>query len=253
MTKIIMHGCNGKMGHVISDLVMQDPNIRIVAGIDVNTQSFFDYPVYSDIFDCPIQADVIIDFSTAKAILPLLNYSKAKNIPVVLCTTGLSQAQIEMIHKSSQEVGILYSANMSLGVNLLLNLVKKAASVLSEANFNIEIVEKHHNQKIDAPSGTALAFAYSINNALNNTYHYTYDRTQERKKRDTKEIGIHAIRGGTIVGEHSILFAGKDEVIELKHSAMSKEIFAVGAIKAAKFMRSKPSGLYDMQDVIDQD
>lgn len=252
MVKIIMHGCNGKMGRVICSLVENDPVAEIVAGIDINPLSSSPFPVFTKIQDCSIAADVIIDFSTAAAVKPLLDYAKEKHTPVVLCTTGLSEEMIVYVKEISAHIPIFFSANMSLGVNLLINLVKRATEVLADANFDIEIIEKHHNQKIDAPSGTALAFADAINDVLDHTYTYKYDRSQERAKREPKEIGIHAVRGGTIVGEHAILFAGKDEIIEFKHSAMSKEIFAVGAVKASKFLAGKPIGLYNMEHLMNE-
>lgn len=250
MIKIIMHGCNGKMGQVISSLVEKDSRAEMVAGIDPYTGLSNSYPVFPSIDSCSIDADVIIDFSTAKAVKSLLDYAKVKKTPVVVCTTGLNEDDIKLIKKTSKEVPILFSANMSLGVNLLISLAKKASKILTDANFDIEIIEKHHNQKIDAPSGTALAIANAINDELDNQYTYKYDRTKERKKREKHEIGIHAVRGGTIVGEHDIVFAGQDEIIELHHSALSKEIFAVGAVNAAKFLAGKQPGMYDMGDVI---
>ncbi|GKX27831.1 4-hydroxy-tetrahydrodipicolinate reductase [Vallitalea longa] len=251
MTRIIMHGCNGKMGQVISRIVEDDKDAVIVAGIDVNDNIANPYPVFTDMNSIDVEGDVIIDFSTAKAVPSLIDYAKSKKLPVVLCTTGLNDEQLNIVNEASKEIAILLSANMSLGVNLLLNLVKKAAKTLTAANFDIEIIEKHHNQKIDAPSGTALAFADSINESLNNEYSYTYDRTIVKAKRDSKEIGIHSVRGGTIVGEHSIIFAGKDEVVELNHNALSKDIFGVGAVNAAKFLSQKSKGMYDMQNVIE--
>ena len=250
MVKIIMHGCNGHMGQVISGIVEKDPDAEIVAGIDIADQGKNSYPVFNDIDACQVEADAIIDFSSAKATDKLLEYSAARQIPVVLCSTGLSQEQLAKVEETSRKVAVLKSANMSLGINTLLKLVQDAAKVLAAAGFDMEIVEKHHRLKLDAPSGTALALADSINEAMNNQYHYVYDRSQKREKRDDKEIGISAVRGGTIVGEHEIIFAGQDEVIEFKHTAYSKAIFGKGAVEAAKFLAGKPAGRYDMSDVI---
>lgn len=250
MVKIIMHGCNGHMGQVISGIVEKDPDAEIVAGIDIADQGKNSYPVFTDIDTCQVEADAIIDFSSAKATDKLLEYSAARQIPVVLCSTGLSQEQLAKVEETSRKVAVLKSANMSLGINTLLKLVQDAARVLAAAGFDMEIVEKHHRLKLDAPSGTALALADSINEAMDNQYHYVYDRSQKREKRDDKEIGISAVRGGTIVGEHEIIFAGQDEVIEFKHTAYSKAIFGKGAVEAAKFLAGKPAGRYDMSDVI---
>ena len=250
MVKIIMHGCNGHMGQVISDIVEKDPDAEIVAGIDIADQGKNSYTVFTDIDACQVEADAIIDFSSAKATDKLLEYSAARQIPVVLCSTGLSQEQLAKVEETSRKVAVLKSANMSLGINTLLKLVQDAARVLAAAGFDMEIVEKHHRLKLDAPSGTALALADSINEAMDNQYHYVYDRSQKREKRDDKEIGISAVRGGTIVGEHEIIFAGQDEVIEFKHTAYSKAIFGKGAVEAAKFLAGKPAGRYDMSDVI---
>ena len=250
MVKIIMHGCNGHMGQVISGIVEKDPDAEIVAGIDIADQGKNSYPVFTDIDACQVEADAIIDFSSAKATDKLLEYSAARQIPVVLCSTGLSQEQLAKVEETSRKVAVLKSANMSLGINTLLKLVQDAAKVLAAAGFDMEIVEKHHRLKLDAPSGTALALADSINEAMDNQYHYVYDRSQKREKRDDKEIGISAVRGGTIVGEHEIFFAGQDEVIEFKHTAYSKAIFGKGAVEAAKFLAGKPAGRYDMSDVI---
>ena len=250
MVKIIMHGCNGHMGQVISDIVEKDPDAEIVAGIDIADQGKNSYPVFTDIDACQVEADAIIDFSSAKATDKLLEYSAARQIPVVLCSTGLSQEQLAKVEETSRKVAVLKSANMSLGINTLLKLVQDAARVLAAAGFDMEIVEKHHRLKLDAPSGTALTLADSINEAMDNQYHYVYDRSQKREKRDDKEIGISAVRGGTIVGEHEIIFAGQDEVIEFKHTAYSKAIFGKGAVEAAKFLAGKPAGRYDMSDVI---
>ena len=250
MVKIIMHGCNGHMGQVISGIVEKDPDAEIVAGIDIADQGKNSYPVFTDIDACQVEADAIIDFSSAKATDKLLEYSAARQIPVVLCSTGLSQEQLAKVEETSRKVAVLKSANMSLGINTLLKLVQDAAKVLAAAGFDTEIVEKPHRLKLDAPSCTALALADSINEAMDNQYHYVYDRSQKREKRDDKEIGISAVRGGTIVGEHEIIFAGQDEVIEFKHTAYSKAIFGKGAVEAAKFLAGKPAGRYDMSDVI---
>ncbi|MGN0160462.1 MAG: 4-hydroxy-tetrahydrodipicolinate reductase [Lachnospiraceae bacterium] len=250
MVRVIMHGCNGKMGQVISSLAAKDEEVEIVAGIDPFDDGHNAYPVFSSVHDCIVKADVIIDFSNAKAVDVLLEYSVENQIPVVLCTTGLSQEQLTKIQETSSKVAILKSANMSLGINTLFKLLKQATAILAPANFDVEIVEKHHNQKLDAPSGTALALADACKESLDDSYYYKYDRSTERAKRDPKEIGISAVRGGTIVGEHEVFFCGEDEVIEFKHTAYSKSIFAKGAIEAAKFLAGKPAGMYDMSDVI---
>ena len=238
------------MGQVITGLVADDPNAQIVAGIDIADNRDNGYPVFTDIKKCDVAADVIVDFAAAAAVDALLDYSVEKQIPVVLCTTGLSDEQLARVKESSKKVAILKSANMSLGINTLMKLLKDAANVFAPAGYDIEIVEKHHNQKVDAPSGTAIALADSINEARGGEYEYVYDRSQVRKKRDKKEIGISAVRGGTIVGEHEVIFAGIDEVIEFKHTAYSKSVFAKGAVEAAKFLAGKPAGMYDMADVI---
>lgn len=252
MYRIVMHGCNGKMGQAISGLVAADEQAEIVAGVDAVDYGKNSYPVFDNINNMDVPCDVIIDFSVASAVDGLLDYCVAKNIPVVLCTTGLSEAQLEKVKEASGKIAVLKSANMSLGINLLLKMLKNAASVLGPAGYDIEIVEKHHNLKLDAPSGTALALADSINEELGQTYNYVYDRSQRRTKRDAKEIGISAVRGGTIVGEHDVIFAGVDEVITFSHSAYSKTVFGKGAIEAAKFLSGKPAGLYDMSHVIEE-
>ena len=250
MTKILLHGCNGRMGRMITELVRNDVDAEIVAGVDSYTGVANDYPVYDSIEKCDLDADVVIDFSNAGAVDALLDHCVEKKVPVVLCTTGLSEAQLAKVQEASGKTAILKSANMSMGINLLLKLLKDAAKVLGNAGYDIELVERHHNQKLDAPSGTALALADSVNEALNGEYHYVYDRSQVRQKRDEKEIGISAVRGGTIVGEHEVIFAGTDEVIEFKHSAYSRNVFAKGAVEAAKFLAGKEPGMYDMSDVI---
>ncbi|MDE6957452.1 MAG: 4-hydroxy-tetrahydrodipicolinate reductase [Lachnospiraceae bacterium] len=250
MIRMIMHGCNGHMGQVITKLVKDDKECQMVAGVDRYMGIENDYPVFETIEKCDVDADVVIDFSNAGAVDGLLDYCVEKNLPVVLCTTGLSQEQIEKVEKASEKTAVLRSANMSLGINMLMKLLKEAAKILAPAGFDIELVEKHHNQKLDAPSGTALALADSVNEALDNEYNYVYDRSQVREKRSKKEIGISAVRGGTIVGEHEVIFAGADEVIEFKHTAYSKAVFGKGAIEAGKFLSGKSAGLYDMSDVI---
>lgn len=250
MTRIIMHGCNGKMGQVITGLLKDDEDAAIVAGIDISDHVKNDYPVFASFADCNVEADVIIDFASAKATDALLDYCEEKKVPVVLCTTGLSEEQIARAKDISKTTAVLKSANMSLGINMLMKLLKEAAAILYPAGFDIEIVEKHHNQKLDAPSGTALALADSINEEFDNSFEYIYDRSQVREKRDRKEMGISAVRGGTIVGDHDVIFAGCDEVITFSHQAYSKSIFAKGAIQAAKFLAGKPAGFYDMHDVI---
>ncbi len=251
MTKVIMHGCNGKMGQMITGLIAADDEIEIVAGVDAFETGNNTYPVFKSIGLCDIGADVVIDFSNAQAIDGLLDYCMEKKLPCVLCTTGLSEAQLQKVEEAGEKTAVLKSANMSLGINLLLKLLKDAAGILAPAGFDIEIVEKHHNKKVDAPSGTALALADSINEELNNAYEYIYDRSGRREKRPVKEIGLSAVRGGTIVGEHDVIFAGADEVITFSHTAYSKAVFGKGAIQAAKFLPGKPAGKYDMSDVVD--
>ena len=250
MTRVIMHGCNGHMGQTITKIIADEDGAEIVAGVDPFDDGRNSYPVYKIIAECDVEADVIIDFSNAKAIDGLLDYVESKKVPVVLCTTGLSEEQIARAEEVSKNVAVLRSANMSLGINTLLDLLKKATAVFAEAGFDVEIVEKHHNQKVDAPSGTALALADAVNEVLNNEYEYVYDRSQVRKKREKKEIGISAVRGGTIVGDHDVIFAGQDEVITFSHTAYSKAVFGKGAVEAAKFLAGKPAGFYDMSDVI---
>lgn len=245
-----MNGCNGKMGQVITDLIEQDETVEIVAGIDQYDGIKNDYPVYASIENCEVEADAVIDFSNAAAVDGLLDYCVKRQIPVVLCSTGLSEEQLKKVEESSKKVAVLKSANMSLGVNTLLEILPKIVKILAPAGFDMEIVEKHHNQKLDAPSGTALALADCLNDAVGGEYEYKYDRTKERKKREKNEIGISVVRGGSIVGEHEIIFAGMDEVIEVKHTAYSRAIFGKGAIEAAKFLNGKPAGRYDMSDVI---
>ena len=251
MTKVIMHVCNGRMGQVIAGLIREDEELQLVAGVDASDHITNPFPVFGRIQDCTVEADVIIDFAAAAAVDALLDFCAAKKIPCVLCTTGLSEKQLEKVERTAGEVAILKSANMSLGINTLLKLLKEATAVLADSGFDIEIVEKHHNQKVDAPSGTALALADAINEELNNEYEYVYDRSGRREKRHQKEIGISAVRGGSIVGDHDVIFAGMDEVITFSHTAYSRAIFGKGALQAAKFLKGKPAGMYRMSDVID--
>lgn len=250
MIKVIMHGCNGKMGRTIAGLIESDETISLAAGIDAYDEGKNPFPVFHNIRDCDVEADAVIDFSIAPAVDGLLEYCVEKKLPCVLCTTGLSEEQLSKVEHASKEVAILKSANMSMGINMLLKLLKEAAQILVPAGFDIEIVEKHHNLKLDAPSGTALALGDSINEALNHEYEYVYDRSTRREKRPQKEIGFSAVRGGTIVGDHDVIFAGADEVITFSHTAYSKAVFGKGAVQAAKFLAGKPAGLYQMSDVI---
>lgn len=249
MTRIIMNGCNGKMGQVITRLAAEDSDAEIVAGFDIRDDKENTYPVFTNPEDFEGEADVVIDFSHPSSLTGILSFCKKRKLPVIICTTGLSSEQKEEFKEASKEIPVFFSANMSIGINLLIDLAKKAAKLL-EGSFDIEIVERHHNQKIDAPSGTALAIADGIDEVLSFPAEYVYDRHSVRRKRKNTEIGISAVRGGTIVGDHEVIFAGNDEVIELSHHAHSKEVFAVGAIKAAKFIKGKAAGMYDMNDLI---
>lgn len=249
MINILLSGCSGKMGRVIGALVSEDINAKIVGGIDLVDDGTLSFPVFSSPDKVTVNADVIIDFSHPSCLEPIMNYSAQSKIPVVVCTTGLSPEQKAYMASKATETAVFFSANMSLGVNILIDLAKKATTVL-EDNFDIEILEAHHNRKLDAPSGTALYIADSINEACKESKEYIYDRHSVRKKREKREMGIHAIRGGTIVGEHTVIFAGNDEIIELKHTALSRDVFAEGAIAAAKFMVGKAPGMYDMNDLI---
>jgi 4-hydroxy-tetrahydrodipicolinate reductase len=238
------------MGQVITRISENFNGLKIAAGFDINNNINNPYPVFTSLNECDVKVDVIVDFSNPKAFNGLVEYAQEKRIPIVLATTGLSVEQTSALKNDvAKRIPVFFSANMSIGVNLLIDLVKKAAKVL-EGQFDIEIIEKHHNQKIDAPSGTALAIADAINDSLEEKCEYTYDRHSKRKKRSKQEIGIHAVRGGTIVGEHSVIFAGKDEIIEINHTAMSREILGVGALKASIFIASKEPGLYSMTNLI---
>ncbi len=254
MINVVMHGCNGKMGQVISEIVSKDENLNMLAGVDKFDDGHNPYPVFSEISQIPAGADVVIDFSAAPAVDGLLDYCVEKNLPVVLCTTGLSEEQLKKVKEVSGKVAVLKSANMSLGINLLMKILKQYAPILADNGFDIEVVEKHHNLKLDAPSGTAIALADSVNAAFDEgeRYEYVYDRSTRRERRPVKEIGISAVRGGTIVGDHDVIFAGQDEVVTFSHTAYSKALFARGAVSAAKFLAGKTAGLYDMSDVINE-
>lgn len=249
MVEVILHGCNGRMGQMLSELISKDEEMKVVAGIEPSGEAKNDYPVYKSFDELKETADVIIDFSTASAIDGLLDYCEKTHTPLVLCSTGLSEAQLDRVENLANESAVLVSANMSLGINVLLKLLKSVTGTLYGNGFDIEIVEKHHNQKLDAPSGTALALADVMKDELDDIS-YNLDRTKVRKKRERNEIGISAVRGGTIVGEHEVIFAGTDEVIEIKHTAYSRAIFAKGAMSAAKFLKGKNTGKYSMSDVI---
>ena len=250
MTKIILVGCNGRMGRMITEIVAEEEDMEIAAGVDMFGEADNGYPVYREIGQCSEAADAIIDFSSANGIEERISDAVDRQIPLVECSTGLSEEQTEKLLAAGEKVAVLRSANMSVGVNLLIKLVKEAAEKLAEEGFDIEIVEKHHNQKLDAPSGTALALADSINEAMEGQYEYVYDRSQVRQKRGGKELGISAVRGGTIVGDHDVIFAGNDEVVTFSHRAYSRRVFAKGSVVAAKFLHGRGAGLYDMADVL---
>ena len=250
MTKLIITGANGKMGKVIKSIVENRDDCEIVAGVDLNTDDNGAFPIYSSINDIKESADAIIDFSNPVLLNDLLSYSEKTSTPLVIATTGYSDEQKKQIAQASKTTPIFFTYNMSMGVNLLANLAKKAVEVLGD-DFDIEIVEKHHNQKIDAPSGTALMLADAMCEEIEKPMKYEYDRHSKREKRTKNEIGIHAVRGGTIVGEHEVIFAGHDEIITISHSARSKELFATGAINAALFLEGKPAGLYNMRQLVD--
>ncbi len=247
MVNIMLSGCNGVMGRAIANTVKRSDTSKICIGVDLNTEISNDFPVVSTPFDYQGTPDVIIDFSHPSALDTILDYAIKKKIPAILATTGYSEEQLEKIKRASIEIPIFQSYNMSIGISLMAALCQKAAQILG-SDFDIEIVEKHHNQKIDAPSGTAILLANRINEGLESPYQYVYDRHTRRQKRDPKEIGISSLRGGTIVGEHSVYYAGNQEILEIKHTATSKEVFALGAVRAAEWIIGKESAFYDMQD-----
>ncbi len=250
MTKILLSGCNGRMGKAISEMCKKNQETAIVAGFDAYTEQMFNYPVYDSFFQVSEECDVVIDFSSPKILSDLLGFCISKKIPLVLCTTGYSEEEIALIDKASAEIPVFRSGNMSLGINVLMMLAKRAAQVLS-GGFDVEIIERHHNQKLDAPSGTAIMLAEAVESALDYDATRVYDRHLVRAKRSKNEIGMHSVRGGTIVGEHEVIFAGENETIELSHSAQSREVFAAGAIRAAIYLSSgKRAGKYNMDDLI---
>ena len=248
MTNILLCGCSGRMGAVVSDMAAADDNVKIVCGVDVLGEASGAYPAYETLGDCKEDADVVVDFSNPAVFDELLAFCVDRKMPLVICTTGLSEDQLAALDKAAEKIAILRSANMSVGINVMIKLLKQIAPYMSEAGYDIEIVEKHHNQKLDAPSGTALALAEAANEE--GKLDYVYDRSQVRQKRDRKELGISAVRGGTIVGTHEVIFAGEDEVITFEHMAYSRKLFAKGALEAAKFLAGKKPGMYSMQDVI---
>lgn len=249
MTDIILTGCNGKMGIAVTKAVSERDDCKIVAGVDLYGDNA-NYKVYRDFESIDVDADVIIDFSNPSGLRGMLEFATSKKIPAVICTTGFSEEQVDSIKAASNEIPVFYSGNMSLGINLIIELSKKAAAILG-GTFDVEIIEKHHNQKIDAPSGTALMIADGISEVLTDSQ-YVYDRHSYRQKRAKNEIGIHAVRGGTIVGEHEVIFAGHDEIFSLKHQALSKEVFAVGAVNAAVYLKNKTNGMYDMGKLLSE-
>ncbi len=250
MLHIILSGCNGRMGKVITDLAREDQDLQIVAGIDVAGENSGNYPVFKTTAECDVTADAVIDFSSPLAFDALMDYCCERSLPVVVCTTGLSETQLARLQAESARIPVLRSANMSLGVNVLMKLAAAAAGVLAAAGFDMEIVERHHNKKKDAPSGTAISLAEEINSAAGGDYSFVYDRSGRFEQRGAKEIGVSAVRGGTIVGDHEVIFAGTDEVIEIRHSAYSRSIFGKGALQAAKFLAGMEPGYYSMRDVI---
>ena len=249
MTKIVICGANGKMGHTVASCIAGRDDCTVVGGVDSYTEKYADFSIVATPAELPEVPEVIIDFSNPSTLDELLEYALVNNVALVLATTGYDDAQIQKIQSAAQQIPVFFTFNMSLGINLLVELAKKAATILG-GQFDIEIVEKHHNQKLDAPSGTALALADAVNDSLDEKFDYVYDRSSRREKRPKNEIGISSVRGGTIVGDHDVIFAGQDEVITFSHTAYSRAIFAKGAIAAAKYLAGKEAGFYDMQDVL---
>lgn len=253
MFRVIIVGHMGRLGGAICRLANVTEAALVAAGIDVaanGTPSAF--PVYQDIAECAVEADCIIDCSLAPAVPSSIEYAEKTNTPLVICTTGLSEKTLLLMREAAKSIPIFCSANMSLGINLMCALSEKLVKILANAGFDVEIIEKHHNRKLDAPSGTALMLADAINDAAGGTYEYTYDRSDKKEARAKNEMGIHAVRGGTIFGEHEVIFAGNEEILEIKHSIASRDVFATGALKAAEYVAKKPPGLYDMKQLIDE-
>jgi 4-hydroxy-tetrahydrodipicolinate reductase len=251
MIKVILNGCNGRMGKVLTSLIGGMDDMSVVAGVDVNTQPVDGYPVFASLAECPVMADVLLDFSNPKTLSVLLLEAVKRNLPVVIATTGLATGELELVEKSSRKIPIFRSANMSLGINLLQNLVQSATKVLGE-RYDVEIVEKHHKLKKDSPSGTALMLADSINEVRLEQLRLVHGREGRECLRQPDELGMHSLRGGTIVGEHDVYFTGTDELIQLGHKAHSRQVFATGAIAAAKYLINRKPGLYNMQDMINE-
>ncbi len=250
MVSMIMHGCNGRMGQMIADIVSTDPDIEIVAGVDINTEQRSAFGVVDSIDKVSKKADVVVDFGHASAVDKVIDWCVEKNIPLVECTTGLSDETIAKLNDASKKTAMFKSANMSLGINIIQKVLSEVSSKLVDAGFDVEIVEKHHRTKLDAPSGTALALADSVNDSLASRKDYVFDRSGRRMVRPDTEIGISAVRGGTIVGDHDVIFAGRDEVVTFSHVAYSRAVFAKGAVEAAKYVSGKGPGMYSMSDVL---
>ena len=250
MLKVLLSGCNGKMGHVVADICAADDALTIVCGLDISTESDHSFPVYASVDAIKETCDVAIDFSNPRALDSLLPYCVEKKIPLVICTTGHTGEQELRMAAAAKEIALFKSANMTIGINLIAELLKRAAHVLGNA-YDVEIIERHHNRKLDAPSGTALMLADAVSQGLPYEPEYIYDRHNERRPREKHEIGMHSVRGGTIVGEHEVIFAGRDEIIEIKHTILSREVFAVGAVRAAKYLcECKEPGIYNMNDYV---
>lgn len=247
--KVLLSGVSGAMGQNLREVIGNDSDLEIVAGFDKNPEQDASFPIYSDLSKLENIADVIIDFSHFSAFESIFDYALRTKTPIVIATTGLSDEQLATIKDGSRELPVFKTANMSLGINVLANALKSIAPIL-EDGFDIEIIERHHHKKADAPSGTALLWADAINGSLVEPKTYTYGRHGRDCLRKENEMGIHAIRGGTIPGDHLAVFAGNDEVLEIRHTALSKKVFAGGAVKAAKFIINQTPGLYDMNDVL---